>query len=300
MGTGETRRILSGTESPRLDLELLAHITDTPELFSNREHSFWADPYVSEHVLNAHVDPDSEVASRTHEDIRATVEFLDAHMHPDGKGGRVLDIGCGPGLYAEKLGERGYTVTGLDISPASLEYATKRNESLGLNNTFRRADFLTAEFGSSFDLAVQVYGEFGTVTPDELRGVLARVHGSLKPGGALVFDVFTKTYVDRVRTGHDWYVSLEDGFWQAEPHMVIEQTFRYEPQRASVARYTVVNEDGTFRQFSVWWISYDAEQIRDLVTECGFTAVELYGSIWGDELREDGEWIAVVARRPLT
>lgn len=34
-----------------------------------------------------------------------------------------IDLGCGPGLYTEKLTEKGHTVTGMDFSASSIRYA---------------------------------------------------------------------------------------------------------------------------------------------------------------------------------
>lgn len=38
----------------------------------------------------------------------------------------ILDVGCGPGVYAEMLNEEGYDVTGVDYAQAALEKARKR------------------------------------------------------------------------------------------------------------------------------------------------------------------------------
>jgi 2-polyprenyl-3-methyl-5-hydroxy-6-metoxy-1,4-benzoquinol methylase len=34
----------------------------------------------------------------------------------------IADFGCGPGLYTEKLAERGATVTGIDFSENSIRH----------------------------------------------------------------------------------------------------------------------------------------------------------------------------------
>jgi SAM-dependent methyltransferase len=45
---------------------------------------------------------------------------------PEVKGKRVLDAGCGPGVYTEWLAARGAQVTALDVSPSMVDYAKKR------------------------------------------------------------------------------------------------------------------------------------------------------------------------------
>jgi SAM-dependent methyltransferase len=54
--------------------------------------------------------------------------------------GEVLDIGCGLGDNAIFLASRGYSVTGLDGSPAAIEKARSRAADAGVTVTFAVAD----------------------------------------------------------------------------------------------------------------------------------------------------------------
>lgn len=56
---------------------------------------------------------------------------------PDVKSKHVLDAGCGPGLYAEILLDKGATVTAIDISPKMIHFAKKR---IGTRATIRQAN----------------------------------------------------------------------------------------------------------------------------------------------------------------
>jgi 2-polyprenyl-3-methyl-5-hydroxy-6-metoxy-1,4-benzoquinol methylase len=38
----------------------------------------------------------------------------------------ILDLGCGPGLYSNRLAALGHTCVGIDYSPASIAYAQKQ------------------------------------------------------------------------------------------------------------------------------------------------------------------------------
>ena len=73
---------------------------------------------------------------------------------PDVRGKRVLDAGCGPGIYAEILLDRGASVFGIDASPNMIELARSR---VGDRAEFRIAD-LREPFDflddGSFDLVI--------------------------------------------------------------------------------------------------------------------------------------------------
>ncbi len=58
-------------------------------------------------------------------------------LWPDVRGLRVLDAGCGPGVYAELLAQRGAIVTAVDVSDKMLELARKR---LGATADLRLVD----------------------------------------------------------------------------------------------------------------------------------------------------------------
>jgi SAM-dependent methyltransferase len=62
-----------------------------------------------------------------------------------GRGGRVLDVGCGTGFLLERLAERGYSGVGVDLSPESVEHARRRLREIGA------ADRLTAVVGSAYE-----------------------------------------------------------------------------------------------------------------------------------------------------
>ena len=69
--------------------------------------------------------------------------------------GTALDLGCGQGRNALWLAERGFTVTGLDLSPVAIEQARARAAELGLDATFESVDLLTWNpDGQEWDLVV--------------------------------------------------------------------------------------------------------------------------------------------------
>jgi SAM-dependent methyltransferase len=209
---------------------------------------------------------------------------------------RMLDLACGPGLYAQQFASHGFSVTGIDFSEVSIRHAREEAEREGLDIEYRREDLTTAKLGGPYDVVTLIYGEFCTFSERERRKLLRRIRKSLAPGGLFVVDVFTEAYVRRNRSCDDWYVSAADGFWQASPHMVLLRHFFYPADSASVARYTIVDENGSYRQFNVWWRHYDAGEIRELMDSEGFDVEQLYGSLWGEAYDPNGEWIGVYAR----
>jgi SAM-dependent methyltransferase len=103
--------------------------------------------------------------------------------------GRVVDLGCGSGVWARALTDAGYEVLGIDVSAAMLRRA-RRNAPRA---RWRRASLFRAALPPCG--AVTAIGECVSYAfdraagPSALERLFRRVHAALAPGGVFVFDV---------------------------------------------------------------------------------------------------------------
>jgi SAM-dependent methyltransferase len=105
---------------------------------------------------------------------------------PDVKGKRVLDAGCGPGVYAEWLVTHGAEVVAIDVSEEMVRYAKER---LGAKAQVIQADLgqpLNFLAGTSFDLVLSALALDYVRNWDVVFSEFFRV---LRPGGHLIFSV---------------------------------------------------------------------------------------------------------------
>lgn len=103
---------------------------------------------------------------------------------PDVNGKRVLDAGCGPGVYAEELVARGADVVGIDVSDRMLEHAAERLKG--------RVRLERVDMTQPLELFSD--GEFDVVNAplclDYIKDwtpLFREFHRILKPGGVFLF-----------------------------------------------------------------------------------------------------------------
>lgn len=278
-----------------LNLKVLGEYQHKPELFMPGEALFWADPHISGQMLIAHLDPETDLASRVPETIDASVAWIIQTLGL-ATGETVLDLGCGPGLYASRLAKGGLAVTGVDLSPSSIAYGRDFAVEHGLAINYVCQNYLSLTDEDRFDAALLIFGDYCTFSPEDRRRLLANIHNALHPGSYFVLDVSTRVHRARHGLKNGWYTSV-GGFWRPGSHLVLEQGFDYPERAIWLDQYIVVAESGTMAVYRNWFQDYDRESITAELFAGGFEVQSVWGDLTGAPFDEDGEWIGVVARR---
>lgn len=101
----------------------------------------------------------------------------------------ILDIGCGTGRHAIELAERGYRVTGIDLSDSQLKRAKEKAKKQNLNINFQKQDARELHYKNQFDLVIMICeGGFPLMETDEMNfAILQNAEKALKQKGKFVF-----------------------------------------------------------------------------------------------------------------
>ncbi len=114
--------------------------------------------------------------------------LLRAHGVP--AGGTLLDCTCGIGTQALPLAERGYRVTGSDLSPAAVAKARAEAEARGIDIRLGTADVRTLTAPTPFDAVVSGDNSLPHLRTDgDMHSALTSILGCLRPGGVFLASV---------------------------------------------------------------------------------------------------------------
>ena len=280
---------------PNLDIATLYRLSQPPDLYDPGEKHFWTDPHIAQELLETHLNPATDAASRRPEIIEASVNWLVETLNPQ-PGAAWLDLGCGPGLYTSRLAQRGLRVTGVDFSQSSLAHARRTAAEQDLSITYRQQDYLTLEDEAAYDVVSLIYGDFCPLFPAERATLLARIHRALKPGGRFVFDASTPEQHTRYGMGVNWYAAPEGGFWRPGPHLVLEHGFSY-PDDIFLDQHVVIEPDGTPTVYRFWFQDYTPPRITAELADHGFNVESTWGDLTGAPYTPASCWLGVVAIR---
>lgn len=255
---------------------------------------FWDDDHISKGMLESHLSPDRDGATMNHAFVRKSVDWI-ATVAPVCSHHTLLDLGCGPGIYAEFFAQAGYEVTGFDMSRRSIAHARDSARNKGLQITYQLCNYLTLDCVEQFDVATIINYDFGVPSKDDRAILLRKIHTALHPNGLFIFDVFTPLRFSGKEESKNWEY-LQSGFFYAEPHLCLQSFYRYDEHKTILRQYLVITEHDV-RCHNIWEHTFTADEVTEDLREAGFRLKGLYGDISGSEYSIAGETMCVIAEK---
>lgn len=275
----------------------LLHRASPPAPWAEGDKIPWNDPDFSRRMLREHLSQTHDAASRRSIIIDEHVAWIHrAVLH--NRASRVLDLGCGPGLYSSRLAQRGHACVGLDFSPASIEYARDIAQLQQLACEYQLADVRHAEYGSGYDLVMFVFGESNVFRPEDWQRILSKAYAALNDGGHILLEVHPREVVQRLGHQHAAWYTLEQGLFSDQPHLVLFESFWDEAQAVASERFYIVDaETHAVTAHASSMQAYTDEQYRYALQIAGFTDITFYPSLIGAPDERQPDLFAIVARK---
>jgi SAM-dependent methyltransferase len=265
----------------------LLHLLQKPTLWQRSQEPFWDDEHISKGMLEAHLNPDWDAASKKHSFINRSVEWLSGIIPAHSK---ILDLGCGAGLYTKRLSDMGYEVTGIDFSKRSIAYA-KNNDA---KTSYIYQNYLEIDYSAAFDAITLIYCDYAALTPDERKTLVGRVFEAIKPGGLFILDVFTEKHFHNKENKTSWSINSNGGFWNEKPHICFEATYLYENNTVAVDKYIVITDAGA-KEYLIWDTAYNVEKMASEVSQ--FKVNCIFSDVCGSPYTGEAETLCFILER---
>lgn len=265
---------------------------DVPQPWLYRDGNLpWDDPDFSERMLREHLDEGHGAASRQTAERTAQIEWLWRKLQLQA-GHKLLDVTCGPGLYAVELAQRGVDVTGVDFSPAAIAYARELAEAAGVNGRchFQQQDIRHMDLAEgAFDAAILLYGQLAVFPRPEAQAILTRIRQHLRPGAKLCVELLNQEKADRSHS--QWWFTDDKGLWGETPFLHLGERLWLAEATTSVERYYVMDiETGKLTHIELCDQTYMPGEVAAMMQAAGFTAVDIYADWDGLPLYDAEEW----------
>lgn len=250
------------------------------EPWAEGENIPWHDPAFSVRMLREHLSQSHDAASRREHIIERHVAWIHEALL-QGQATKVLDLGCGPGLYASRLARLGHACVGIDYSPASIRYAREQAEQQKLTCQYDLRDIRTGEYGHGFGLAMLIFGEFNVFPREVGVSILQGMHTALMDGGILLLEPHTFTAIHEIgEQKPSWYTS-QRGLFSDTPYLCLTEHFWHERLRTATTRHYVVETTSEVTRYAQTMQAYTDNEYREVLAACGFEQIEIYPSLAG-------------------
>ena len=270
----------------------LTAMAKKPALYEKGTVELWTDEHISKGMLKSHLNPGLDAATRKHATVRENVKWI-ASVAPAGQYRNLLDLGCGPGIYAEEFYNAGYRVAGMDFSERSINYARNSTQEKNLPIVYYHQNFITMDFKEQFDLITLIYFDFCTLSTEARAIVLKNISTALKPGGLLIVEVNTPHYLSSQRESKSWKYA-EKSFVCAEPHLCLKSFYRYDEQ-STVLHQDIIVTERDVRSLNIWHHTFTKDEFSQDLNVAGLSVKAIYGNMLGADYCDDGEEMCFVA-----
>jgi SAM-dependent methyltransferase len=192
---------------------------------------------------------------------------------------RILDLGCGRGRHSITLAERGYRVTGIDLSEEAIKKARKQSDEKQLENTEFLVRDMRLPLKATFDAVLNLFTTFGYfLDDDENRKVLQSTRQMLQTDGIFLID----------------FLNAE----QVKKEIIPEDKGSFKEIEFQIKRYIkngMVYKEINFRgpslsepvQYQERVKLYDLDWFEENLNASGFSLRKVYGSYTGQPFSID-------------
>lgn len=207
----------------------------------------------------------------------------------------ILDLCCGTGSVSRLLAEKGYQVSGIDISAGMIDLAKTRSQEKGLYIDYHVQDAAALRLGRKFDLVVSLFDSLNYILESaSLQQAFYRVSEHITPGGLFVFDVNTELALSAGLFNQD-----NLGNSKSPLHYNWKSSYDSVSRICRVHMDFIYRKSGTEQKVEVvhYQRAYEEREIIDMLRSAGLEVLHVYDAYTFEKANRFSDRAFYIARK---
>lgn len=236
-------------------------------------------------------------ASKEVEVLEKIFSEMDVHV-----GDKVLDLCCGHGRHALRLAEKGFNVTGIDISPIAIKHAEELAESMKVKD---RVEFLIGDARkvlkllkkkkSLFNASLSMWTSMGYYDIETDRSILKQLNKLTSSAGVLVVQMTNRDFIVKHFQSFD-INNFED--YELHEH----RTMNFENSRMESTWKFYKKNGETLKHLATVPVNhrtYSLHELVELLKSSGWEYVDSYGNLEMQPVTPDTNMITIIGKKDV-
>ena len=208
------------------------------------------------------------------------------------KGQHILDIPCGFGRHAIEFSNRGFQVTGIDISETFITGLTEKVNSEKLTIQVIQADILSVQLPEMYSAAVCLGNSFGYFDHGKMSVFVEKVASSLTPGGRFIIN--SGMIAESILPNFQNYANNKS---YTIGNITMEVTNTYKVEESFMISHLTYTQDGKKEEHSFKHYVFTLSEVKRLLQSFGLSTIATYSSTSKKEFNLEDQQIYIVAKK---
>ncbi|NES71413.1 MAG: class I SAM-dependent methyltransferase [Okeania sp. SIO2D1] len=258
-------------------------------------NELWTNEHTANVMLEYHLSEDIDLSSRNKAFIDRSAKWITEYFNID-ENCSIADFGCGPGLYTTRFAQKGASVTGIDFSKNSLNYAQQVAKENSLKINYVNTNYLDFQTSEKFDLITMIMCDFCALSPEQRKTLLQKFSSLLKQNGSLLLDVYSIKSFNKKQESAFYEHNHLNNFWSSEEYYCFVNLFIYEIEKVSLDKYTIIEKNK--KRIVYNWLQYfSKETLKNELESNGFVVNEFFANVAGDKYESNLLEFAITAKK---
>ncbi len=227
-------------------------------------------------LLTKDIYTDPELYDRAHWWKINDLDFITAYA--DEIGGPILELGAGTGRLSRPILKNGHTYTGIDSSPAFVQYAQEKFSGFAAKATFLTGDMRDFSLDRTYQFIFIGFNSiFHLLSEKEVRSCFQCVYNHLHADGSFIIDAFIPDPLFLYRDKQKYYVMEFD--YPDGSHCIVSETNDYDEQtQINHIKWFFNVANREIEEFSFDMQMIFPDSMDRLLTKSGFVVKNKYGN----------------------